>query len=81
MLVCTCVLCIELALLALCSVVLHDPQPGLVLAAGSGFSSQGRTQVEGQMMGSVRGRESGQFHIHKLQFHSLLQSYIHVYTH
>lgn len=56
-------MCIELTLIALCSVVLHDPQPGLVLAAGSGLSPQGRTQVEGQMMGSVRGRESGQFHI------------------
>lgn len=66
-------MCVELILNALYSVVLHDPQSGLVLAAGSGLSSQGRTQIEGQMMGSVRGRESGQLN---KQMYSLSQNHV-----
>ena len=44
--------------------VLRDAQPGLVLAAGSGLSGRGKAEVEGHLMGSVRGRESGQFTVH-----------------
>ena len=34
-------------------------EPGLVLAAVSGLSKEGRAEVEGLLMGAVRGRESG----------------------
>ena len=41
--------------------VLRDPEPALVLAAVSGLSRDGKTEVEGHLMGSIRGREEGQF--------------------
>ena len=39
--------------------VLRDVEPGLVLAAVNGLSKEGQAEVEGQLMGSVRGRENG----------------------
>ena len=41
------------------SVVLRDMEPGLVLAAISGLSSEGKREVEGRLMACIRGRESG----------------------
>ena len=43
------------------SVVLRDPEPALVLAAVSGLSREGKTEVEGRLMGSIAGREEGRF--------------------
>jgi hypothetical protein len=40
------------------SVVLRDMEPGLVLAAISGLSSEGKREVEGRLMACIRGRES-----------------------
>ncbi|CAI8053585.1 hypothetical protein GBAR_LOCUS29304 [Geodia barretti] len=40
------------------SVVLRDMEPGLVLAAISGLSNEGKREVEGRLMACIRGRES-----------------------
>ena len=49
----SCVSCVH-------SVVLRDMEPALVLAAISGLSNEGKKEVEGRLMGGIRGRESGQ---------------------
>ena len=42
------------------SVVLSDIEPGLVLAAVSGLSEEGKTEIEGRLMGCIQTRENGQ---------------------
>ena len=39
--------------------VLRDSDPALVLAAIGGLSREGKTEVEGRLMGSSRGKEDG----------------------
>ena len=53
--------------------VFRDPEAPLALAALGGLSERGRAECKGHLMGSVRGRETGQL-VHVLCVADVLHS-------